>query len=63
LAFLVFASSYIKAFLVFDIAEVIILIHKDLEPSTVGAPNLHAVCFSGRLDVPRLIVELGLDSL
>jgi hypothetical protein len=41
-----FASSSI------NVAEMVGFILEDLEPSAVGAPDLHVVCSTGRLDVP-----------
>jgi hypothetical protein len=38
-------------------------IHKDLEPSRVGAPNLHVVSSTRTLDIPRLVIQLSLDCL
>jgi len=46
---------------VLNVTEVTILILEDLEPSRVGAPDLHVLSFSCRFDVPRLIVQLGSD--
>jgi hypothetical protein len=34
---------------------------EELEPSGVGAPDLHVVGLSSILDIPRLVVELGLN--
>lgn len=34
---------------------------KDLEPLGVGAPDLHLICSSCTLDVPRLVVVSGSD--
>jgi hypothetical protein len=52
LTFFIFAAYYIKAFLVFNVAEMIVSIFEDLEPSRVGAPDLHVVGSSSTLDVP-----------
>jgi hypothetical protein len=43
LTFNIFASSNIKTFFVLNVAEVLIRISENLEPSRVGAPNLHVV--------------------
>jgi hypothetical protein len=39
-----------------------VLILENLEPSWVGAPNLHIICSTSTLDVPRLIVVSCFDS-
>jgi hypothetical protein len=36
---------------------------EELEPSWVGAPDLHISCFSRILDIPRLVVESSSDGL
>jgi hypothetical protein len=43
LSFNIFAASNIKAFLVLNVAEVLIRVDEDLEPLRVGAPDLHVV--------------------
>jgi hypothetical protein len=35
----------------------VVLILEDLEPSRVGAPDLHVVGSSSALDIPRLVVQ------
>jgi hypothetical protein len=62
LAFNVFSSSYIKYFTVLPIDELIFLILEYLEPSRVGAPDLHVVGSTSTLDIPRLVVISGSDS-
>jgi hypothetical protein len=42
--------------------EVFLLVFEELEPSRVGAPDLHVVGFSSVLNIPRLVVKLGSDS-
>jgi hypothetical protein len=39
-----------------NVAEMCISVYEDLEPSRVGAPNLHVVSSSSALDIPRLVV-------
>jgi len=63
LSFVVFAPCNIKTFLVFNVAEVFVTIDEDLEPSRVGAPDLHVVSSTRTLDIPWLVVQLSLDSL
>jgi hypothetical protein len=62
LAFNVFSSSYIKYFTILPIDELIFLILEHLEPSRVGAPDLHVVGSTSTLDIPRLVVISGSDS-
>jgi hypothetical protein len=52
----------IKNLLVLDIDEVVSSVPEDLEPSRVGAPDLHFVSSSCTLNVPRLIVVSSSDS-
>jgi hypothetical protein len=60
-SFLIFSSMNIKSSSILDINEMFINILEDLEPSRVGAPDLHVVGSSCTLDIPRLVVQLGLD--
>jgi hypothetical protein len=52
LTFFIFAAYYIKAFLVFNVAEMIVSIFEDLEPSRVGAPDLHVASLTRILNIP-----------
>jgi len=61
LSFLIFATSNIKNFIVRPIDELFIFVLENLEPSGVGAPDLHVVGFSSTLDVPGLVVVSGSD--
>jgi len=62
LSFLIFATSNIKNFIVRPIDELFIFVLENLEPSGVGAPDLHVVGSSSTLDVPGLVVVSGSDS-
>jgi hypothetical protein len=45
-----------------DVAEMLVfMVHKDLEPSRVSAPDLHVLGLSRVLDVPRLVVISSSD--
>ena len=50
--FSIFATMDIKHLVAFDVLEVLCFIDEDLEPSRVGAPDLHVVGSSGILNVP-----------
>jgi hypothetical protein len=53
LSLVIFTLEDIKASIGFlDVAEMLSLVDKDLEPSRVGAPNLHVVGSAGTLDIP-----------
>jgi Na+-translocating ferredoxin:NAD+ oxidoreductase RnfD subunit len=53
LSLIVFTLVDIKASIGFlDVAEMLSLVDKDLEPSRVGAPDLHVVGSTSTLDVP-----------
>jgi hypothetical protein len=53
LALLIFTLVDIKASIGFlDVAEMLSLVDKDLEPSRVGAPDLHIVGLTSTLDIP-----------
>jgi hypothetical protein len=54
--FLIFATFHIKYLVALPIDELAVLVSEHLEPSRVGAPDLHVVGSTGALDVPRLIV-------
>jgi hypothetical protein len=56
-SFNVFASSNIKDLVVGPVDELVVLILEDLEPSRVGAPDLHVIGSTCTLDIPRLIVQ------
>jgi hypothetical protein len=62
LTFFIFGSCNIKYFHVGPIGEFSIFILEDLEPSTVGAPDLHVVSFSSTLDIEGLVVVSSSDS-
>jgi len=62
LTFNIFFTGNFKDLLVLDIDELFFLISKDLEPSWVGAPDLHIISSSSILDIPWLIVVFGFDS-
>jgi hypothetical protein len=62
LTFFIFGSCNIKYFHVGPIGELSIFILEDLEPSTVGAPDLHVVSFSSTLDIEGLVVVSSSDS-
>jgi hypothetical protein len=57
LALNIFASTDIENFSVLNVYELLSLISKDLEPSRVGAPDLHVVGLSCTLNIPRLVVQ------
>jgi hypothetical protein len=61
LAFLVFATFNIKDLVVIPVDELAVLILEHLEPSGVGAPDLHVVGSTSTLDIPRLVVISGSD--
>jgi hypothetical protein len=61
LAFSVLVSTDIEASLVLNVAESFISICEDLEPSRVGAPDLHVLSSSSTLNVPGLVVQSGSD--
>jgi hypothetical protein len=61
LAFSILVSTDIEASLILNIAESFISIGKDLEPSRVGAPDLHVLSLTGVFNIPRLVVQLGSD--
>jgi hypothetical protein len=53
LSLVIFTLENIKASIGFlDVAEMFSLVDEDLEPSRVGAPDLHLLGLSGTLDVP-----------
>jgi hypothetical protein len=58
LTFSILAVLNIKTFTTstVNVAEVIGLVFEKLEPSRIGAPNLHLICSSCTLDIPRLVV-------
>jgi hypothetical protein len=51
LTFYIFSSGNIKYFSVSDVHKVFSFIDESLEPSWVGAPDLHVSSFSSRFDV------------
>jgi hypothetical protein len=55
----IFATSHFQAFSVLDVNEFSSLVSENLEPSRVGAPDLHVVGSSSTLDIPRLVVVSG----
>jgi len=61
LTFFVFTSFYIKNFLVLPVDELTILILENLPPTRVSAPDLHVLCSSRVLNIPRLVVVSGSD--
>jgi hypothetical protein len=52
-SFLILSSMNIKAFLVLPVDEVLISIGEDLVPLRVSVVDLHVLCSSRVLDVPR----------
>jgi hypothetical protein len=62
LTFFILASFNFNDLVVVPVNELVILILENLEPSRVGAPNLHVVGLTRRFDVPRLVVQSGSDS-
>jgi hypothetical protein len=62
LTFLVFSSFNIKYLVVIPVDELAVLILEHLEPSRVGAPDLHVVSSTSTLDIPRLVVISSSDS-
>jgi len=63
-SFFILSSVDIKCFLVLQVDEVSILLTgvlEELEPSRVGAPDLHVVGSSCTLDIPRLVVKFCSD--
>ena len=63
LTFVIFTSVNIKNFVVGRVYKEFILVLEYLEPSRVGAPNLHVSSSSCTLDIPRLVVVSGSDCL
>jgi len=45
-----------------QVLEVVVYVLEDLEPSLVGAPDLHVVCLTSTLDVKWLVVISGSNS-
>jgi hypothetical protein len=62
LSFFISSTSDIENFLILNVNELLINILEDLEPSWVGAPDLHVVGLSGVFNVPWLVVQSSLDS-
>jgi hypothetical protein len=62
LSFSILSLEDIEYLLVLDVDEVLSSVFEDLEPSRVGAPDLHLVSFSRVLDIPRLVVVSCSDS-
>jgi hypothetical protein len=60
-SFFVLSSVNIECFTILPVDEVFTFILEDLEPSWVGAPDLHVVGSSSVLDVPWLVVQSCLD--
>jgi hypothetical protein len=56
------SSSYTKDLIVSPVDELVLFILEHLEPSRVGAPDLHLVCSTSALDVPGLIVVSSSNS-
>jgi hypothetical protein len=56
LSFLVLCSLDIKDLVVGPVDELVFVELEDLEPSRVSAPDLHVVCLTSTLDIPRLVV-------
>jgi hypothetical protein len=52
LTFFVLAAFDIKYLIVGPVNELIVLVFEYLEPSTVGAPDLHVIGFTSTLDIP-----------
>jgi hypothetical protein len=61
LTFLVFTSFNIKDLVVVPVDELAVLILEHLEPSWVGAPDLHVIGSTSTLDIPRLVVISSSD--
>jgi len=59
LSFLVLGIFHIKHLTALPVDELVVLILEHLEPSGVGAPDLHVVGSSSILDVPGLVVVSG----
>jgi hypothetical protein len=51
-SFFILATSNIKDLVIRPVDELVVLILEDLEPSRVGAPDLHVVGLSSALDIP-----------
>jgi hypothetical protein len=51
-SFFVLCSINIECFTVLQVDELFVFILEDLEPSRVGAPDLHVVGLSGVLNIP-----------
>jgi hypothetical protein len=62
IAFFILRSSYVKDLVIGPVDELIIIVLEDLEPSWVGAPDLHVVGSTWALDVEWLVVQSCLDS-
>jgi hypothetical protein len=58
-SFLIFRLFNIKALSVLNVAESVNLKFEDLEPLGIGAPNLHIICITRVLDIPRLVIGSG----
>jgi hypothetical protein len=61
LSFNIFSTFDIENFAALPVDELILLILENLEPSRVGAPDLHIVGLARTLDIPRLVVVSGSD--
>ena len=60
-SFFVLISFNFKDLAALPVDELAVLILENLEPSRVGAPDLHIIGSSSTLDVPRLVVVSGSD--
>jgi hypothetical protein len=56
LGFFILWVSYSNDSVILDVDKLVVIILEYLEPSWVGAPDLHVFCFTGTLDVPWLVV-------
>jgi hypothetical protein len=50
-SFFIFSSSNIKDLVAGEVDELIVIVLEDLEPSRVGAPDLHVVGLTRRFDI------------
>jgi hypothetical protein len=59
--FFILTSSNIKHLVVIPVDELAILILENLPPTRVSAPDLHVLCSTRALDIPRLVVQSSSD--
>jgi hypothetical protein len=63
LSFFILVSNNINASInLLNVAEMLSLVHKDLPPSWISAPDLHVISFPWTLNIPWLVVDSGSNS-